>query len=57
MKKYGITSDNVKFITYTALGKLNDEKIQEYKFPKLVIVDEMHRSGALKWGGWITKDV
>lgn len=41
--KYGLPKDNVKFHTYSALGKLNDEKIQEYQSPKLIIIDEMHR--------------
>ncbi|MCI9448384.1 MAG: hypothetical protein HFH36_13660 [Lachnospiraceae bacterium] len=26
MKKYGLINDNVKFLTYSALGKLDDEK-------------------------------
>lgn len=47
--KYGLPKENVKFLTYSALGKLNDEKIQEYNSPKLVLVDEMHRAGAPKW--------
>lgn len=49
MEKYELISDNVKFLTYSALGKMNNEKIQEYQSPKLVIVDEMHRAGAPKW--------
>lgn len=55
MKKYGITSDSVEFITYSALGKLNDEKIHQFNFPKLVIVDEMHRAGAPIWGSGLQK--
>lgn len=47
--KYGLPKDNVKFLTYSALGKLNDEKIQEYNSPKLTIIDEMHRAGAKTW--------
>lgn len=47
--KYGLPKDNVKFHTYSALGKLNDEKIQEYQSPKLIIIDEMHRAGAKTW--------
>ncbi len=49
MDKYGLRKDNVKFLTYSALGKLNDEKIQKYQSPKLIIIDEMHRSGAKTW--------
>lgn len=49
MKKYELTSDNVNFLTYSALGKLDNEKIQQFDSPKLVIVDEMHRAGAPKW--------
>lgn len=49
MDKYGLRKDNVKFLTYSALGKLNDEKIQEYNSPKLIVIDEMHRSGANTW--------
>ena len=50
MDKYGLRKDNVKFLTYSALGKLNDEKIQEYNSPMLILIDEMHRAGAPKWG-------
>lgn len=49
MEKYELLSDNVKFLTYSALGKADDEKIQEYHSPKLVLVDEMHRAGAPTW--------
>ena len=49
MDKYGLRKDNVKFLTYSALGRMNNEKIQEYHSPKLVLVDEMHRAGAPKW--------
>lgn len=49
MDKYGLPKDNVKFLTYSALGRMNDEKIQEYQSPMLVIIDEMHRSGAKTW--------
>lgn len=49
MEEYGLSIDNVKFITYSALGKLDDEKIRQFNFPKLVLVDEMHRAGAPKW--------
>lgn len=55
MKKYELTSDNVKFLTYSALGKLDDEKIQQFNSPKLVIVDEMHRAGAPIWGSGLQK--
>lgn len=49
MDKYGMSKQNIKFLTYSALGRMNDEKIQEYNLPKLVLVDEMHRAGAPKW--------
>lgn len=49
MDKYGLPKENVKFLTYTALGKLNDEKIQEYNSPMLIVIDEMHRAGAKTW--------
>ncbi len=55
MEKYGLSIDNVKFITYSALGKLDDEKIRQFNFPKLVLVDEMHRAGAPKWGNGLQK--
>lgn len=43
MDRYGLLSDNVRFITYSALGKMDDDKIQQFNCPGLVIVDEMHR--------------
>ena len=49
MDKYGRRKDNVKFLTYSALGKLNNEKIQEYNSPILIVIDEMHRAGAKTW--------
>lgn len=49
MDKYGLRKDNVKFLTYSALGKLNNEKVQDYQSPMLVIIDEMHRAGAKTW--------
>lgn len=49
MNKYKLSSNNVKFITYSALGKIDNTKIQEFNSPKLVIIDEMHRAGAPKW--------
>lgn len=49
MNKYKLSSNNVKFITYSALGKIDNTKIQEFHLPKLVIIDEMHRAGAPKW--------
>lgn len=55
MEKYELPSDNVKFLTYSALGKLNDEKIQKFNSPKLVFVDEMHRAGAPIWSSGIQK--
>lgn len=50
MKKYELPSDHVEFITYSALGKMNDHKMEQFHSPKLVLVDEMHRAGAPKWG-------
>ena len=50
IQKYGLLIDNVKFITYSALGKLDDEKIRQFNSPNLVLIDEMHRAGAPKWG-------
>lgn len=55
MEKYELPSDNVKFLTYSALGKLNDENIQKFNSPKLVFVDEMHRAGAPIWSSGIQK--
>lgn len=49
MEKYGLSSSNVKFLTYSALGKLDDEKIHQFNSPNMVIVDEVHRAGAPKW--------
>lgn len=49
MKKYELSNEHVKFLTYSALGKIDDEKLQKYNSPKLVVVDEMHRAGATKW--------
>lgn len=50
MKKYELLGENVRFLTYSALGKLNYEKIQEYHSPRLVLVDEMYNAGAPVWG-------
>lgn len=50
IKKYGLSSSNIIFCTYSALGKMNDEKIKQFNYPKMVIVDEMHSAGAPKWG-------
>ena len=55
MKKYELSSSNVKFLTYSALGKLDNEKIQQFDSPIMVIVDEMHRAGAPKWGSGLQK--
>lgn len=55
MKKYEISMDNVKFITYSALGKLNNEKIYQFNLPRLVLVDEMHRAGAKTWESGLRK--
>lgn len=49
MEKYGLSIENVKFITYSALGKLDDEKIRQFNSPNVVLIDEMHRAGAPKW--------
>ena len=48
--KYGLPNDNVKFLAYSALGKLDNEKIQQFNSPNMVIVDEMHSTGAPIWG-------
>lgn len=50
MNKYELVGNHVKFLTYSALGKMNNEKIKQFNFPKMVIVDEMHSAGAPKWG-------
>lgn len=55
MQKYGLSSDNIKFLTYSALGKLDEIKIQQFVSPKLVIVDEMHRAGAPIWESGLQK--
>ena len=49
MDKYGLLGDNVKFITYSALGKMDDEKLRGYNSSAIVMVDEMHRTGAKTW--------
>lgn len=49
MQKYGLSVEQVKFVTYSALGKLDDEKIRQFNSTQLVLVDEMHRAGAPKW--------
>jgi len=43
-------NSNVKFITYSMLGKMNNDKLEQFNSPVLVLVDEMHRAGAVKWG-------
>lgn len=55
MDKYGLLGDNVKFITYSALGKMDDEKLQVYNSPAIVMVDEMHRAGAKTWESGLRK--
>lgn len=55
MDKYGLLGDNVKFITYSALGKMDDEKLKGYNLPAIVMVDEMHRAGAPKWNVGLLK--
>lgn len=49
MDKYELPCDKIKFITYSALGKADDEKLMEYNAPVIVMVDEMHRAGAKTW--------
>lgn len=55
MDKYGLLGNNVKFLTYSALGKIDDEKLQEYNSPAIVLVDEMHRAGAKTWESGLRK--
>lgn len=55
IKEYHLQNNNIKFLTYSALGRLNDKKILKIKFPQLVIVDEMHRAGAPKWESGLRK--
>lgn len=49
MNKYDLPEDRVKFITYSALGKMDCDKISKFDSPCLVVVDEMHRAGARTW--------
>lgn len=49
MDKYGLPKDKMKFITYSALGKMDCEKVKKFTSPCMVIVDEMHRAGAHTW--------
>lgn len=49
MNKYDLPEDRVKFITYSALGKMDCDKISKFTSPCLVVVDEMHRAGARTW--------
>ncbi len=55
MQKYELPIDKVKFLTYSALGRLDSKKIQQFISPKIVIVDEMHRAGAPIWGSGLQK--
>ena len=55
MEKYGLLGDNVKFITYSALGKMDDEKLKGYNSPAIVMIDEMHRAGAKTWESGLRK--
>ena len=55
MKNYELPNNHIKFLTYSMLGKLDDDMIQKYQFPKLVIVDEMHRAGAKTWESGLRK--
>lgn len=49
MNKYDLPEERVKFITYSALGKMDCDKISKFNSPCLVVVDEMHRAGARTW--------
>lgn len=55
MKEYGLSSEKVKFVTYSALGKLDEEKVNQFSSPNLVLIDEMHRAGAPIWGSGLQK--
>jgi DNA or RNA helicases of superfamily II len=55
MKKYGLSNEHVKFLTYSALGKIDEEKLQKYNSPVMVVVDEMHRAGAKTWKSGLQK--
>lgn len=55
MKKYGLPVEKVKFVTYSALGKLDEEKVNQFISPNLVLVDEMHRAGAKTWKSGLQK--
>lgn len=50
MKKYGLPINKVKFVTYSGLAKMESEKFNQFVSPNIVLVDEMHRAGAPKWG-------
>lgn len=45
---------NIEFMTYARLSRLSDIEIKALK-PKLIIIDELHRAGAEKWGEAIKK--
>lgn len=47
MKKFGLA--NAEFYTYSKLSKMDDETIFSIKCD-LIIADELHRTGAKKWG-------
>lgn len=49
MEECGLSNKNVKFVTYASLSGLDVDKIQEFDNPCMVIVDEMHRAGAVTW--------
>lgn len=49
INKYDLPKERVKFITYSALGKMDCDKIGKFNSPCLVVVDEMHRAGARTW--------
>ena len=42
-------NENVKYLTYNALSKMNTEDIEHLK-PEIIILDELHRTGAQIWG-------
>lgn len=49
-----INLNKIEFITYAKLSRLSDNEIKNIKC-NLIIVDELHRAGAEKWGEGVTK--
>lgn len=45
---------NIEFMTYAKLSRLSDIEMKALK-PKLIIIDELHRAGADKWGEGVKK--